>query len=259
MNGQSQRIIYASPPIRVSMADSWYDIAALDHFWIRRRFDVLRSLADPLIRKASEIAEIGCGNGLVQKQIEDYYGKSVTGFDLNDFALQKNVSQKSQLYCYDIHQRYAQFRAHFDAMLLLDVLEHIDDEAGFLQSIRHHMTASGSLVINVPAHQAFYSKYDAEAGHVRRYSIAQLASALERNRFRIRSLTYWGLPLIPLLVARKAMLALRRTDQGIIASGFDPGGPALNYCLGLLARCEALPQKWFGTSLLAVAENQPDA
>ena len=256
MNGEPQRIIYASAPIKVSMADSWFDIAALDHFWIRRRFDVLRHLADPLIRNAARVAEIGCGNGLVQRQIEDHYGIEVTGFDLNELALQMNVSHQSQLYCYDIHQRSPEFRARFDVLLLLDVLEHIDDEAAFLQSTRHHMTDSGLLIIDVPAHQTFYSKYDEEVGHIRRYSIVQLAATLERSGFKIRSFTYWGLPLIPLLVARKAMLALRRTDQGIIASGFDPGSPALNYSLGWLARCEHLPQKRLGSSLLVVAENQ---
>jgi SAM-dependent methyltransferase len=256
MNGEPQRIIYASAPATVSMTDCWYDIAAMDHFWIRRRFDVFKHLADPLIRNVRQAAEIGCGNGLVQRQIEDQYGILVTGFDLNELALKKNVSRLSQLYCYDIHQRSPEFSAHFDFLLLFDVIEHIDDETAFLQSIRHHMTDSGLLAINVPAHQAFYSRYDEAAGHVRRYAIGQLAPILERNGFKIRSFTYWGLPMVPLLLARKALLKLRRTEQGIISTGFDPGGPVLNYLLGVLARFERLPQKLFGTSLMVVAEKQ---
>jgi hypothetical protein len=259
MNGEPQRIIYASPPAAVSMTDCWYDIASLDHFLIRRRFEVFKYLADSLIRNATCAGEIGCGNGLVQRQIEDHYGISVTGFDLNELALKRNVSRLSQLYCYDIHQRSQEFCARFDFLILFDVIEHIDDEAAFLQSLRHPITDAGLLVINVPAHQALYSKYDEVVGHVRRYSIGQLAQVLERNGFKIRSFSYWGLPLLPLLVARKAMLKLRRTEQEIISSGFDPGGRALNYSLGLLARCERLPQKRFGTSLMVVAEKQAGA
>jgi SAM-dependent methyltransferase len=259
MNSEPQRIIYASPPATVSMTDYWYDMAALDHFWIRRRFEVFKHLADPLIRNATRVAEIGCGNGVVQRQVEDHYQMPVTGFELNELALKKNISRASQLYCYDIHQRSPQFRAHFDFLLLFDVIEHIGDESAFLQSIKYHMTDSGILAINVPALQALYSKYDEAQGHFRRYSIPQLVALIERNAFEIRSLTYWGLPLVPLLMARKAVLNFRRTEHGIVSSGFDPGSSAINSSLDLLARCECLPQKIAGTSLMMIAQNQTGA
>jgi hypothetical protein len=60
------RIIYLTPPTPVSMGDWWFDIATAEHFWIRRRFDVLRRLADNVLRNSRSAAEIGCGNGLVQ-------------------------------------------------------------------------------------------------------------------------------------------------------------------------------------------------
>jgi hypothetical protein len=106
----------------------------------------------------------------------------------------------------------------------------------------------------VPAHQVFFSAYDRAAGHVRRYSSSYLTKIAEANGFRISSLTYWGAPLIPLLLLRKAVVALRRSEQEIISSGFDPGPRALNSALMLLARCEILPQKRMGTSLMALLE-----
>src|SRR5690349_4588297 len=164
IQSELRRVIYASAPAPVSMRDSWYHIADLDHFWMRRRFDVFRYLAGPLIRDAARIAEIGCGNGIVQTQIEQHYGVPVAGFDLNEFALKKNVSSLSPVYCYDIHQRSPEFQARFDLVLLFDVLEHIHDEASFLESTMYHMSDSGTLAINVPAHQALYSKYDQAVG-----------------------------------------------------------------------------------------------
>ena len=155
----SSRIVYASSPTSVSMSDAWYDIASLDHFWIRRRFQVLRALADGVIRKAEHIAEVGCGNGLLQRSIEDHYGVPVAGFDLNDLALRKNISRQSDLYCYDVHQRSPEFQARFDLVFLFDVLEHISAEDAFLDSLRHLLTPAGALLINVPAHQSLYSAY----------------------------------------------------------------------------------------------------
>jgi hypothetical protein len=45
MNSEHRPIIYLSPPTQVSMGDWWFDIATVDHFWIRRRFDVMRRIA----------------------------------------------------------------------------------------------------------------------------------------------------------------------------------------------------------------------
>lgn len=246
----SHPITYLSPSSPVSMGDWWFDIATENHFWIRRRFDVMRSLAGSVLREAVSVAEIGCGNGLLQKGIEDHYGISVTGFDLNEIALQKNVSS-APVYCYDIHQRNPEFRGRFDLLLLFDVLEHIDAENDFLQSVKFHLKKSGTLLINVPAHQFLYSDYDRAAGHVRRYSERQLEKIAKENGFGVLRLTYWGLPLVPLLVARKAM----SMDSSNGRAGFHPRGSAINTMLRMLARCEPLPQKLLGTSLMAVLKN----
>jgi SAM-dependent methyltransferase len=249
MDSEHSPITYLSAPTPVRMGDWWFDIATADHFWIRRRFDVLRRLADPIVRNAVHAAEIGCGNGLLQREVEDHYGTSVTGFDLNELALRSNVSQKSPLYCYNIHQRDVQFRAGFDLLFLFDVLEHIEDESAFLQSVRFHLAEGGNLLINVPAHQFFHSHYDRAVGHIRRYSLKQLAKVSEQNGFKMRAFTYWGLPLVPLLLVRKLI-----GMQGGGKSGFDPRGQSINNLLAFLARCEPLPQTLLGASVMAVFE-----
>ena len=235
------------------MGDWWFDIATIDHFWIRRRFEVMKRIADSIIRGAEYSAEIGCGNGLLQRDLEDAYGVSVPGFELNQLALEKNVSRESPLYCYNIHQRNPEFRAHFDLLYLFDVLEHIEDESAFLQSVRFHLASRGKLLINVPAHRLFYSDYDRAAGHVRRYSISQLAQVCEQNGLAMRAATYWGFPLVPLLLLRKLM-SIKKSDG---KAGFDSRGPTLNRLLAWVAKGEPVPQKFLGTSVMAVLENQP--
>jgi len=257
MKPENNRIEYLSPPTPVSMGDWWFDVANQDHFWIRRRFDVLKRLADTLLRNARHAAEVGCGNGLVQRNLEDDYGISVAGFELNEIALQKNVSRVSPLYCYDIHQRHPEFREHFDLVVMFDVLEHIQDESAFLQSVKFHLSASGALLVNVPAHQSLYSRYDRAAGHYRRYSMPGLIRVAEQNGFKVRAATYWGLPLVPLLLVRKVVVSLQSSEKQECSIGFNPVGRIVNRSLALLARCEPIPQRLFGTSVMAVLENQP--
>lgn len=251
MNSQARAVIYLSPPMPVNMGDWWFEIATSDHFWIRRRFQVMHRLAGTIIQNCSRAAEIGCGNGLLQRDIEDRYGKAVAGFELNELALRRNVSRVSALYCYDIHQRKPEFQSCFDLLFLFDVLEHIENESEFLQSVKFHLAKAGLILINVPAHQSLYSDYDRAAGHVRRYSAKQLTEIAQQNGLKLRAVSYWGLPLMPLLLLRKAMTLKR--DNG--SAGFDSRGPVVNAALSLLARCEPLPQRLMGTSVMAVFEN----
>jgi SAM-dependent methyltransferase len=248
MTHMNREITYLTSATPVRMGNWWFDIATEDHFWIRRRFVVMKHLADAALRNSTSIAEIGCGNGLLQKEVEDHYGIPVTGFDLNELALQKNISRISPLYCYDIHQRRPEFEERFDLLLLCDVLEHIDAERDFLQSTKYHLKDSGTLIINVPAHQFFHSDYDRAAGHVRRYSSKQLARVAREAGFELSAMSYWGLPLVPLLLARKG-LSMRASDG---RAGFDTRSRALNSLLGALAQLEVLPQRFLGTSLMAV-------
>src|SRR5438270_14098678 len=99
----SPRIIYKSPPAPVDMAEYWHDISNLEHFWIQRRFNTLRLMAGSLIENSHSIAEIGCGSGLVQRQIEDHYHLPVRGFALSENALQKHIARLRDLCSYDIH------------------------------------------------------------------------------------------------------------------------------------------------------------
>lgn len=238
------------------MADRWFEIASLDHFWVRRRFDVLRRLAAREIVAARAVAEIGCGHGLLQRQIEDAFQQKVMGFDLNDFALKRNISRISRVCCYDIFQCHAALRERFDMIFLFDVLEHLADEDKFLGAVCFHLAQRGRLIVNLPAGQWAFSAYDKAAGHERRYSIHTLSETAKRNGLQIGSWTYWGLPLVPTLAIRKLWLLGRENPGQIISAGFNTRNSALNQALAFLSRCEPLPQKLMGTSLMAVLQRQ---
>jgi SAM-dependent methyltransferase len=236
------------------MADRWFEIASVDHFWIRRRFEVLQKLAPELIASAKEIAEVGCGPGLLQRQIEDACQREVTGFDLHEDALKHNVSRHSPVLCYDIFHSDAALRSKFDLIFLFDVLEHISDEAAFLKAILFHLADRGKIAVNVPAGQWAYSKYDEAVGHIRRYSINTLGSVAAATGLRVQAWTYWGFGLLPTLAIRKLWVSRGRDERAIISTGFDSGLGALNNLLLASSRFELIPQKFIGTSLMAILE-----
>ncbi len=247
-----REIEYLSRPTKVSMTDGYFELASLTHFWVRRRFEVFRTLAGEVIAGAREMAEIGCGHGILQRQVELEYGRDLTGFDLNENGLRHNLSQVSRVCCYDIHEMAESLRARFDLIFLWDVLEHIPNEDKFLQALLFHMAPGGKLIVNVPAGQWAYSGYDRAAGHVRRYSIHTLRETTRRKHLDLLKWSYWGLPLMPVLLARKLRPTGKDDGGRTYSAGFDTRTAGINNVLGLLARCEMIPQKLLGTSLMAI-------
>lgn len=66
--------------------------------------------------------------------------------------------------------------AHFDAILYLDVLEHIEKDADELARASRHLRPGGRLAAVVPAHQWLYTPFDKAIGHYRRYTRRSLTA-----------------------------------------------------------------------------------
>jgi SAM-dependent methyltransferase len=65
----------------------------------------------------------------------------------------------------------------FDAIIYIDVIEHIEDDRRELAGAFERLRAGGYLIVLVPAFQSLYSAFDRQIGHYRRYTTARLAAA----------------------------------------------------------------------------------
>lgn len=95
----------------------------------------------------------------------------------------------------------------FDAVLYVNVVEHIADDAAELARAYARLAPGGALLVVVPAHQWLFSRFDAAIGHFRRYSRGRLRQALPAGG-RVRRLAY--LDSFGLLAAAASKL-LRQT------------------------------------------------
>ncbi len=250
-----EKIKYVSNPSAVSMGDTWFTSVSINHFWIKRRFEIIKKLFRKELNENLKIAEIGCGTGLVQFQLEQEFNVMVDGFDLNKEALENNISQKSEIYCYDIYEKKEQFERKYDVIFLMDVIEHIDDEIKFIDGLKFMLKPNGKLLVNVPAFQNFYSIYDKQVGHIRRYNYAQLAKVFGKCHFKVQSWSYWGFTLVPLLILRKAYLMFVQKEK-IVEKGISANSKIANYLLSIFSSLEFIPQKFLGSSLFIVFKNE---
>ncbi|MDD5155670.1 MAG: class I SAM-dependent methyltransferase [Candidatus Omnitrophica bacterium] len=251
--GVKEKIKFLSDPAGYNMAEEWYEIAREDHFWVRLRFAILRKIAAENVF-TGRVLDVGCGHGVSREQIEEHYHCAVDGCDLNLAALSRAVAGRGDLLFYNVRNRTEELKEGFSAVVLFDVLEHVPDPVEFLRSVGFHLGNEGRLIINVPALQMLFSKYDLAAGHIKRYALSSLKRELAEAGFEIEKATYWGVVFIPLLLVRR--LALRFVPkEKIIQTGFRPGGRFSAFILESLSRLERmLPmQPIAGTSLMVIA------
>lgn len=67
-----------------------------------------------------------------------------------------------------------------DSVVAINVLEHIDDDAGALRSLATALEVGGCIVLWVPGYQQLYGEFDRKVGHVRRYTPSTLTDAVRR-------------------------------------------------------------------------------
>jgi SAM-dependent methyltransferase len=77
----------------------------------------------------------------------------------------------------------------FDAIVYMEVLEHIADDGAELRRSARHLKPGGRIVVVGPAHQWLFTPFDRAIGHHRRYNAAMLRQisppglTLERLRY----------------------------------------------------------------------------
>jgi SAM-dependent methyltransferase len=82
--------------------------------------------------------------------------------------------------CEVIVQTVAELPAdeNFDSVVYIDVLEHIEDDAGEIASAASHLKPGGHLIVLSPAHQFLFTPFDKAIGHYRRYNRKMLSALI---------------------------------------------------------------------------------
>ncbi len=248
-----KEVEFLSATESVSMADEWFEIADREHFWMRWRFDVLRRELRRLGITPGKALEIGCGHGVLRQQMEEAFEVAVDGCDLNSQALEMAPPGRGRRLVYNVFDRLPEMCGAYEMILLMDVIEHLEDDLDFLQTSLRHLRPGGIVALNVPAYMALYSKYDKVAGHKRRYNRARISSLFEQSNVTPLAIANWGFSLVPILALRKLVLSFV-SEKETIGVGFEPSGRAIGAALDLLRITEmSLPfAMTLGSSIMAV-------
>lgn len=99
----------------------------------------------------------------------------------------------------------------FDAVIYIDVLEHIEKDRQELASASGLLRSGGRLIVLAPAHQWLYTPFDSAIGHVRRYNRSSL-SACTPSGCEIQRLVYLDSAGILASLGNRLFLGQRAPD-----------------------------------------------
>lgn len=164
-------------------------------FWFRHRNAVIVQLVGTHAPRAT-VFDIGAGNGFVSLALQRAGVPTVVvepGAGGVRNARARGLSLVIQATFED-----AGFRSEsVGAFGIFDVLEHVQDDAGFLRAMHRCLLPGGYLFVTVPACAALWSSEDEEAGHYRRYSMRSLLRILRASGFTVRYCSYFFSLLVP--------------------------------------------------------------
>ena len=226
------------------------------HWWWRAREAYLLDHLERLHRRMRErplrILDIGCGDGLFFERLSRF-GR-VEGLERNA-ALLADPRWRTRITVGTLGGDYAPGPVH-DLVLMLDVLEHIDDDLAALRAVHGLLKPGGTLLLTVPALPWLWSRHDLVNEHHRRYERRRLAESLRASGFEVVAVRYFFAWTVgPLLVRRWLCPARGRQVASDYAVSVPPA--PLNRALTLLSRAEQVAGRFvrwpLGSSLMAEA------
>ncbi len=146
----------------------------------------------------SNVADVGAGFGAITEHLAA--GRTLVALDPADdcrVALEKRFSEWP-----NVTVRFGDIDALepgelFESIVMINVLEHILDDASALRTLAAHCTPTGSLVVYVPAYNFLYTNWDRAVGHYRRYTKARLTGVIERAGLHLSHIRYVNAVALP--------------------------------------------------------------
>lgn len=174
-----------------------------DYWWFVNKRRLVRALLSRYAEKKGTLLEVGCGGGLFSSELQRDGWRVISG-DLSPAAARFAHAQGVRAaLAFDANHGWPLADATVDAVVMLDMLEHIEHDVECLHEARRVLCHGGIAVIAVPAYPFLFSPWDAYNEHYRRYTARSLAAAAQEVGFRIERVSYWNaISLLPALVVR---------------------------------------------------------
>lgn len=193
--------------------------------YLLRRYCARKMLAG---RNSGTVLDIGCGAGDLSYTLSRA-GFTVTGIDFSEEAIRACRLRFADSVAADRlsfrRDDLFQIDEKFDLVVMMEVLEHIEDDLGALKAVHDLLSPGGTVLLSVPANSHWYGAYDRYVGHIRRYNRNDLADVFSNAGFDLELMWSYGVPLANLTeIVRNRLYANKEvieTEQATKRSGVN--------------------------------------
>jgi len=171
------------------------------HWWFTGRRKIIRRLVQQVLPPSAggTLVDIGCGTGGNLAAFAGEY--NCLGWDPSEEAIRlaRRRFPGKQFLSGSLPETLASLPAPPDLILLLDVLEHIREDASFFSEIAGVVRPGGYLLITVPAGMELWSPHDVTFGHFRRYNRPELERLWEKESLSPLLFSHYNARLYPVV------------------------------------------------------------
>ena len=175
------------------------------HWYYRAKAAALRRAVAAL--KPRHLLDVGAGSGFFSRHLlAETAAESALCVDIG-YAEDRDDSVAGK----PVHYRRDTGPTDCDLVLMMDVLEHVDDDRSLVRHYAAKVPSGAHFLVTVPAFTFLWSGHDVFLEHKRRYRLPEIEAALDDAGLEIvRGAYYFGL-VFPLAAAVR--LADRNTTE----------------------------------------------
>lgn len=166
-------------------------------YWFRHRNACIRALVSTIQPSMDGVfCDIGGGNGFVAVALQNDGYEVILVEPSAEGARNAKKRGVRNVVC-STTENAGLRNESISAMGAFDVIEHIEDAAGFVAQLRNALAPGGVMYATVPAFQWIWSEEDDLAGHYRRYTLGSISNLFSGQGFEVvhASYMFWCLPL----------------------------------------------------------------
>ena len=174
---------------------------------VASRYHAVNELKRALGTKPVSIMEVGCSAGhLLADMRRSLPNATLTGADYTLGTLVKLGEKMPGIPLVRFNLADSPLPPDtYDAMVLLNVLEHIEDDVAATKHIARMLRPGGVAVIEVPAGPELFDDYDRQLQHFRRYTLPGICGVIERAGLVVERRNYLGALIYPAFYLAKKL------------------------------------------------------
>jgi len=183
-------------------------MAELDanHWWFTARRKILAEVIARIVRPPANarILELGAGTGHNLAMLGRFGTVEATELDPGGRALASERLGRPVIEA-ALPDLSAFDDGAYDLIALLDVLEHVVEDAASLAAIRGKLKPGGALLLTVPINPWMWSPHDVAHHHHRRYRQREVEALATAAGYTIQLMSPFNSLLFPLIAAARAV------------------------------------------------------